>query len=75
MLLTGKNLDSPSLEKVDILVGWSVPIAVSRNTIVFSKDIRQGVPHGDPTIWNREPYWGLLVLRVPSALRRIDAAH
>ncbi|KAH9970663.1 hypothetical protein BJV74DRAFT_256779 [Russula compacta] len=71
-----QNLDSARPEKVDILVGWSVPMAVSRNIIVFSKDIRRGVPGGDDAvIRNPKPCLGLLVLRVPSALRRIDAAH
>jgi hypothetical protein len=71
-----QNLDSARPDKVDILVGCNVPLAVSCNIIVFSKDIIQGVsgwddaPIGDP-----EPLLGLLVLRVPSPLRGIDAAH
>ena len=71
-----QNLDSASPEKVDILVGWSLPMAASCNIIVFSKNIRPGVPDGDElAIGNPEPRLGLLVLRVPSALRKIDAAH
>ncbi|KAH9979192.1 hypothetical protein BJV74DRAFT_888115 [Russula compacta] len=71
-----QNLDSACPEKVDILVGWSVPMAVSHNIIVFSKEIWQGVPdEDDAAIGSPEHRLGLLVLRVPSALRRIDAAH
>ena len=65
------NLDSPRLEKMEIPVGWSKPIAVSCNIIVFCKDIYPSFP----AIGNSAPRLVLLVLRVPSALRRIDAAY
>ena len=70
-----KNLDSVRPDKVDILVGWNVPLAVSNNIIVLAKDIMQGMSDGgDAAIGRPEPPC-LLVLRVPSALRRIDAAY
>ena len=71
-----KNLDSARPEKVELPMGWSIPIIVSCNIIIFSKDIVQGVSDGDnAAIGNGEPRLGLLILRVPSALRKIDAAH
>ncbi len=76
-----RNLDVASPEKVDILVGWSAPIAVLCNVMAFSKDSRQ--PGHRPRRMNDDgaevitpPESRLdLVLRVPSALRRIEAAY
>jgi hypothetical protein len=62
-----RNLDSARPEKADMLVGWSAPIAVSCNVMVFSNHDNMKVA--------RKPRLDLLVLRVPSALRRVEAAH
>ncbi|KAF8502694.1 hypothetical protein F5888DRAFT_1631797 [Russula emetica] len=77
-----QSLDTACPEKADILVGWSAPIAVSCNVMVFSRHSRQ--PENHRGKWNDEdaevmaqmgPRLSLLVLRVPSALRRVEAAH
>jgi hypothetical protein len=71
-----RSLDSACLEKADMLVGWNAPIAVSCNFMVFSG----GQPGDHPRKRDEVevapgPRLDLLVLRVPSALRRVDAAH
>jgi hypothetical protein len=77
-----QSLDTACPEKVDMLVGWSAPIAVSCNVMVFSRRSKQ--PENNRGKWNDEdakvmalmgPRLNLLVLRVPSALRRVEAAH
>jgi len=77
-----QSLHTACPEKVDILVGWSAPIAVSCNIMVFSRRSSQPANHRGK--WNEEdaevmalmgPRFNLLVLRVPSALRRVEAAH
>lgn len=78
-----QNLHSAQPEKVGSLVGWSAPRAVSGNIIVFSKDrahvtsdshIRSRHGEHRPEI-RPKPRLDLLVSRVPSALRRVEAAH
>jgi len=74
------NLETASREKADILMGWGAPIAVSGNVMVFSRDGRwPGNPrrerNDDGVLLPLEPCLDLLVLRVPSALRRVEAAH
>jgi hypothetical protein len=79
-----QSLDTACPEKADILVGWSAPIAVSCNVMVFSR--RSLRPRNHWGIWNDGNAelmmaltglgpLDLLVLRVPSALRRVQAAH
>src|SRR6266849_3884463 len=77
-----QSLDTACPEKADILVGWSAPIAVSYNVMVFSRRSRQ--PENHRGKWKDVdaevmalvgPRLNLLVLRVPSALRRVKAAH
>jgi hypothetical protein len=85
-----RNLDSARPEGAGMLVGWSAPMAVSGNLIVFSKEVSRPVrararAHGHeddaeeevglrlPSTMQRS--LDLLVLRVPSALRRVEAAH
>jgi hypothetical protein len=77
-----QRLDTACPEKADILVGWGAPIAVSYNIMVFSRRSRQ--PESHEGKWNDEdpevmalmgPRLNLLVVRVPSALRRVEAAH
>ncbi len=77
-----RNLDTASPENADMLMGWSAPIAVSCNVMVFSSGIKWPRNHrrrrndnGAEVITQSEPRLDLLVLRVPSALRRIEAAH
>ena len=77
-----KNLDTACPEKVDILVGWGPPIAVSCNVMVFSRRSSQPENHrGKRNDVDAEvmalvgPRFNLLVLRVPSVLRRVEAAH
>ncbi|KAI9508980.1 hypothetical protein F5148DRAFT_1367474 [Russula earlei] len=65
-----QSLESIPPERASMLLGWSAPMAVSGNVIVFSKRVRPDGP-----IEAEEPALVLLVLRVPSALRRIEAAH
>ena len=77
-----QSLDTACPEKADILVGWSPPIAVSCNVMVFSRRSRQ--PENHRGKWDdleaavmalMSSRLNLLVLRVPSALRRVKAAH
>ena len=77
-----QNLDKASPEKADMLVGWGPPIAVSCNIMVFSRLSR--LPENHRGKWNNEeaeriallgPRLNLLVVRVPSVLRRVEAAH
>jgi hypothetical protein len=86
-----RNLDSARPEGAGMLVGWSAPMAVSGNLIVFSKEVSRPVrararAHGhedddaEAEVGLRLPSTterslDLLVLRVPSALRRVEAAH
>lgn len=82
-----RNLDSARPETADLVVGWSAPKAVSGNVIVFSKEVsrpaedhRRERGRGDEAEQVRlgppmERHMELLVLRVPSALRRVEAAH
>ena len=77
-----QSLDMACPEKADILVGWGPPIAVSCNVMVFSRRSRQPENHrGKLTDEDAQimammgPRLNLLVLRVPSALRRVEAAH
>ncbi|KAI0270920.1 hypothetical protein BGY98DRAFT_1008884 [Russula aff. rugulosa BPL654] len=77
-----QSLDTACPEKADILVGWGPPIAVSCNVMVFSRRSRQPENHrGKLTDEDAQimammgPRLNLLVLRVPSALRRVEAAH
>jgi hypothetical protein len=71
------NLETASRDKADILMGWGEPIAVSCNVMVFSRDGRwPGSPRReDGVLLPLEPCLDLLVLRIPSALRRVEAAH
>lgn len=74
-----QSLDSAFPEKADLLMGWSPPIAVSCNVMVFSRNGKQ--PENQSRNWDNdteaalEPRSDLLVLRVPSTLRRVGAAH
>lgn len=74
-----RNLDSAFPEKADLLVGWGPPIAVSCNVMVFSRDSKQS--EYQSRNWDNdaeavpESRSDLLVLRVPSTLRRVGAAH
>lgn len=78
-----QSFDTIYPKKADILVGWSSPIAISCNVMVFSRlSNSQSEIHQDK--WNDDdagvmtmmgPCLNLLVLRVPSALRRVEAAH
>jgi hypothetical protein len=77
-----QSLDTACPEKADILVGWSAPLAVSCNVMVFSRRIKQ--PENHRGKWNNEdaevmalmgPRLNILVVRVPSALRRVEAAR
>jgi hypothetical protein len=77
-----QSLDTACPEKADILVGWGAPIAVSCNVMVFSR--RSRLPENYRGKLNDEdaevmammgPRLNLLVVRVPSALRRVEAAH
>jgi hypothetical protein len=76
-----RNLDTASPENADILVGWSAPIAISCNVMVFSRKRWPGDHrrtrnvNGAEVIAQSKPRLDLLVLRVPSALRRVEAAH
>ncbi len=77
-----QNLDMTSPKKADILVGCSPPIAISCNVLVFFKNSERPGHHphkmnddGAEVIAPPQPGVGLLVLRVPSALRRVEAAH
>ena len=83
-----RNLDSALPETADLVVGWSAPMAVSGNVMVFSKKVsRPAQDHrhdererGDEAeqVGLRPPmgrHMVLLVLRVPSALRRVEVAH
>jgi hypothetical protein len=74
-----QSLDTACLEKVDVIVGWGPPIAASCNVMVFSRrSSKQAESH--PSRWDDEDAelmapMNLLVVRVPSALRRVEAAH
>jgi hypothetical protein len=77
-----QSLNTAYPERADILVGWGAPIAVSYNIMVFSRRSRKPENHRDK--WNDEnagtmammkPRLNLLVVRVPSVLRRVEAAH
>ncbi|KAI0253742.1 hypothetical protein BJV78DRAFT_1280787 [Lactifluus subvellereus] len=77
-----QNLHSSQPEKVGLLVGWSAPRAVSGSILVFSKDVHATSDghirsrHGEHRLEVRpKPRLDLLVFRVPSALRRVEAAH
>jgi hypothetical protein len=61
-----QSLDSARPEKAESLLGWGPPMAMSGNIVVFSKKIEEA---------GRQPRLDLLVLRVPSALRRVEAAQ
>jgi hypothetical protein len=77
-----RNLHSAKPEKLALLEGWSAPRAVSGNILVFSKDSNhpdssahppsQG-PRHDHTF--PKPGLDLLVLRLPSTPRQVDAAQ
>lgn len=76
-----QSFDTAYPKKADMLVGWSSPIAISCNFMVFSR-LSNSQP--DQGIWNDDdagvmtmmgPCLNLLVLRAPSALRRVEAAH
>jgi len=69
-----RSLNSVQPEKASMLVGWSAPIAVSGNVMIFSKDKSQATLAYEGEV-RPEPRQDLLVLRVPSALRRVEAAH
>ena len=66
-------------EWVASLVGWTPPVAVSGNIIVFTRVACKGVKgeheadarHAPPA----GPHVDLLVVRVPSPLRRIEGAQ
>jgi hypothetical protein len=81
-----QDLDSAQPEKVGLLGGWSAPRAVSGNILVFSRDSAhlKSNGHSLPVQSRRDEHTpevrtetglDLLVLRVPSALRRVEAAH
>jgi hypothetical protein len=82
-----RDLDSAVPGTADLAVGWSAPMAVSGNVIVFSKEVsRPALEYGRDherrseamQVGLRPPmerHVELLVLRVPSALRRVEAAH
>lgn len=74
-----RSLESACPEKADIMVGWSAPIAISCNVMVFSRDSRQSGNYSGRRDGYAEvvpdPHLDLLVLRVPSALRCVKAAH
>ena len=82
-----RSLDSARPETADLVVGWSAPMAVSGNVLVFAKEVsgpaqdhRRERERGDEAeqVGLRPPterHMALLVLRVPSALRRVEAAH
>ncbi|KAI0294189.1 hypothetical protein BC826DRAFT_353329 [Russula brevipes] len=61
-----QSLDSALPEKAESLLGWGPPMATSGNIVVFFKKIEEA---------GRQPRLDLLVLRVPSALRRVEAAQ
>jgi hypothetical protein len=69
-----RSLDSVQPEKASMLVGWGAPIAASGNVMVFSKHKSQAALAYEGEV-RLEPRQDLLVLRVPSALRRVKAAH
>jgi hypothetical protein len=69
-----RSLDSIQPEKASMLVGWSAPIAVSGNVMVFSKDNSQAaLAYGGEV--RPEPRLNIFVLGIPSALRRVEATH
>lgn len=77
-----QSLDTARPEKANILVGWSMPMAVSYNVMVFFRHSRQ--PENHRGRWKDDdaeavalmgPRLNLLVVRVASALRRVEAAH
>jgi hypothetical protein len=78
-----RNLDSALPETADLVVGWSAPVAVSGNLMVFSKEVSRPTQQDDARGRERgnglrppmERHTALLVLCVPSALRRVEAAH
>ena len=83
-----RSLDSARPEEAGLLVGWSAPTAISGNVIVFSKEVSRPVrarAHGHEDDAEEEiglrplstmkRSLDLLFLRVPSALRRVEAAH
>jgi len=83
-----RSLDSARPEEAGLLVGWSAPTAVSGNVIVFSKEVSRSArarTHGHEDdaeeevglrpLSTMERSLELLSLRVPSALRRVEAAH
>jgi hypothetical protein len=81
-----QNFHLAQPEKVGLLVGWSAPRAVSGNILVFSRDSAHPSFSGHPPLTQNhrgehtlqvrtEPRLDLLVWRVPSAPRRIEAAH
>ena len=64
------------------LVGWNPPVAVSGNIMVFTRAECKGVkgehdayPHHTPTAPPAGAHVDLLVVRVPSQLRRIEGAQ
>ncbi|KAI0298773.1 hypothetical protein B0F90DRAFT_1730927 [Multifurca ochricompacta] len=65
-----QNLSSAQPVKASMLIGWSAPVAVSANVVVFSKRHNNNDNGG-----TGEPTLDLLVYRVPSALRQIECAH
>ncbi|KAF8461324.1 hypothetical protein DFH94DRAFT_789658, partial [Russula ochroleuca] len=65
-------------KKVDILVGWSAPLCRLVHVMVFFRDRlpeNQTRKRDGNTGAALEPHLDLLVLRVPSTLRRVEAAH
>jgi hypothetical protein len=84
-----RSLDAARPEEAGLLVGWSAPTAVSGNVIVFSKEVSRpprarARAHGHEDdaeevglrpLSTTKRSLDLLSLRVPSALRRVEAAH
>jgi hypothetical protein len=85
-----RSLDSARPEEAGLLVGWSAPTAVSGNVIVFSKEVSRSArararAHGHEDdaeeevslrpLSTMERSLEVLSVRVPSALRRVEAAH
>lgn len=75
-----RNLHSAESQKLELLEGWSAPRAVSGNILVFSRDSDHpdSGAHRPPSRYEHtspKPGLDLLVLRLPSTPRQVEAAQ
>lgn len=73
----GRSLHAVQQEWVVSLVGWSSLVAVSGNILVFTRRCSgaRGEHDASFSVAPTEAYFDLLVVRVPSPLRRIEGAQ